>query len=143
MASLNEITFSIWEKLRPEISDDDSVSQAQLRYDVHNLRAQFIRNELNRLRTIHNDIKQTICVDLEKVDPSSCCDIEIGCNFLLRSTVPLPDTIELHNRDGITWVGPVDKTQRPFSFIEHERVAWAGNGRYNENKIVAFMYDGY
>jgi hypothetical protein len=143
MASLNEISYSIFEKLRPEISDDDSVSLEQLKFDINNFRAQFIRNELNRLRSVDSDITQTICLDLEKVDPSSCCDIEIECNFLLRSTKPIPDAIELHNKPGITWVGPVDKTLRPFSLIDYNRVPWVGNGRFNKNNVYTFLYDDH
>lgn len=142
MATLNEIAYSIFEKLRPEISDDDAVSLRQIKFDVQNYRALFLRNELNKNRTIDSDVEQTLCVDLEEVNPSDCC-VEVGCSLILRSTKTLPKTIEMHNKQAITRVGPVDKTTKPFSFVDYSRVPYVGSGRYNKHNVYSFLHDGY
>jgi len=69
MASTNEIIYSIFEKLRPNISSSDDIDLRIIKSELHKQRALFIRNELNRNRTVDPFIIQDLgCVELEIVD---------------------------------------------------------------------------
>lgn len=137
--TLNEIAYSIWDKLRPNLSDDDDISIDEIKYEIHNQRALLLRNELNRLRTIDPEIQQTIVANLEIADRSTCPNITLNCT-IIRTSSDIPNTIELHNSTGIIDVSPLDIISYPFSYITYQHARYAGNGKYSENSIFAFLY---
>ena len=143
MATLNEITYDLLSIVRPQLSDDNDIDERQIKFWINNQRALWIRNELNKKRTIDSDVIQTICADLEEVNTSDCCDIELDCSTILRTTKKLPETIELHNKQAILRTAPIDKISKPFSFIEYLSVPFVGNGKFNSKNIFSFLHDGY
>jgi len=142
MATLNEIAYDLLTIVKPQLSDDNDIELRQVKYWIHNQRALWIRNELNKNRTIDATLEQTLCADLELVDASDCCGIDLDCN-ILRTKQKIPKTIELHSKEGITRVGPVNKKRRGFAYISYSRVPWIGNGRFNSKSIFAFLHDEY
>jgi len=142
MATLNEIAYDLISIVRPQLSDDNEIDLRQIKFWIRNQRSLWIRNELNRKRTIDEEIIQTICADIEEVDASDCCDITIDCT-ILRSKKKIPKTIELHNKNAIVRVGPVNRKGKPFSYIGYERVPWVGSGRFNSHMLYAFLYNEY
>ena len=142
MASLNKIQYSILEKLRVELSDDDPIDLRLIAEEIHTTRATFIRNEMNRNRTPDPFIIQNLgCVELEVVDRAECCDITIDCS-ILRTSQRIPSTVELHNSN-LMWVNPVDTLARSFSFISYERAKFIKGHRFTSREIFAFMLNGY
>lgn len=142
MATLNEIAYDILTIMRPQLSDDTEIELSQIKFWVKNQRSLLIRNEINKSRTIDADLLQTVCADVECVDSSVCCDIDLCCP-IIRTKKKIPKTIELHFKEAITRVGPVNLKGRPFSYINHTAVPWVGNGRFNKNMIYAFIHDDY
>lgn len=142
MATLNEIAYDILSIMRPQGSDDSDLEISQIKFWIKNQRALLVRNEVNKNRTIDADILQTVCSDLEEVDSSICCGIELGCP-ILRTKTKIPKTVELHFKEAITRVGPVNIKGKPFSYISYDRVPWAANGRFNTKLIYAFLHDEY
>jgi hypothetical protein len=143
MASLNEIAFDLLTIVRPAISDDSEIDIRQIKYWIKNQRSLFIRHELNKKRTIDPDLVQTICADLEEVDPSDCCGITLDCGKILRTTKEVPAVMEMHHREAITRVGPVNRMKPAFSYIEYDRVPYAGSGKFNGHLMYAFLHDKY
>lgn len=142
MATLNEISYSILEKLRPNLSKDDDIDIRLVEAEIHKKRARFLRNELNRNRTIDPFIIQDLgCVEMEIVDRAECCDITINCS-ILRSTLQIPSTIELHN-DTMLWVNPVDRLEKPFSLIDYQAAKFIGGHRFTSRQIYAFILNNY
>ena len=142
MASLNEIVYSIWEKIRPELADDDSIDFRLIQDAVHTQRALLLRNEYNRNRTIDPFVIQDLgCVELEVVDRAECCDITIGCS-IIRTSQKIPSLIELHN-ESLMWVNPVDKLEKSFSFISYERAKFISGHRFTSRQIYAFVLNNY
>ena len=140
MASLNEIAYDLFSIVRPHISDDSNIDIRQIKFWINNQRSLWLRNELNKTRSIDPDLIQTLCVELETVDASDCCGVELGCS-ILKSVKAIPDTIELHHTSSITRVGPINKKKKPFSFVDYSRVAFLGNGRFTQNHIYSFLHD--
>jgi len=142
MATLNEIAFDLLTIVKPQLSDDNDIELKQIKFWINNQRALWIRNELNKQRTIDPSLIQTLCAELETVDASDCCGIDLDCD-ILRTKKKIPKTIELHSKEGITRVGPVNKKGKPFSYIDYARVPWVSNGRFNLKSIVSFLHDDY
>jgi len=139
MATLNQLVYDIWEIARPRISDDDNFDKRQFEFWIKNTRALLLRNELNKNRTIDPNLIQDLgCVELELADAADCCEITDGCK-ILRTKLEIPNTIELHNKTGITRVAPVNKLTVPFNFVDYERAIYSGNGRFNSNQVFAFL----
>ena len=136
--TLNEGTYKILEVLNRTKSDDSDIDEREIKFAIHNQRALWLRNELNKNRTIDPNVIQDLgCVQLEVADTAECCDITTGCS-ILRTTLEIPNTIELHNETAL-WVSPVDKLNYPFSFVSYDRAKWVGNGTFSQNNIFAFL----
>jgi len=139
MATFNECIFGILDRIRPQLTDDESLSERQIGFDFENARARFLRNEFNKNRSIDPAFVQDLgCVPMETVDRAECCEISVDC-FIVRTAVEIPGTIEKWNETSITRVGPIDKMQRPFSFVPYERAVYSGNGQFNTNTVFAFL----
>lgn len=137
--TLNELAYDLLERVRAELSDDEYIDKRQLKFWIHNQRALWLRNELNRNRTIDSNIIQDLgCVELEVVDASACSDIPVGCS-VLRTIKDIPNAIELHNKTLITRIGPLDQSIPDFTFTSHERAIFSGNGKYNVKHIYAYL----
>lgn len=140
--SLNSIAYSILNQIRPHLSSDSDVDIREVKREIRKQRALLLRNEYNKNnRVIDDDVIQNLgCVELELADAADCCDIQSGCT-VVRSVLDIPDTIELHQRTAITRVGPANKLDKSYLFIEYDRVPWFGNSRFNKNEIAAFLYN--
>jgi len=141
-----EIIYAIREKLK-SYTDDTRYTDSYLYFLMNLKRALFIRREYNQLqRTIDAEVLQTICIPLEEVDTSECPECAPGCDTrtVVRTTLRLPKTIELHNRNTITKISPVGVYERPINFITMERMPYAGESKYENNFVFAALHsDGY
>ena len=142
--TLNKITFDILNILRGgNQSDDEQISQRQVHQWIHNTRATLIRNDLNKGRSISDNISQSLgCLTVSQVDASQCCGVNTDCN-VYRTTVTLPKPIEINQEDLITRVGPVALGERPFHLIPMERVPYVGYTPFRGiNESIKAVYDG-
>jgi hypothetical protein len=131
-----EIIYAVREKLKA-YTDDARYTDSYLMYLVNLKRAVYIRREYNQLqRTFDSDILQSFCMELEEVDSSVCpeCATCEDCT-VIRTVLPVPNTIELHSRASIIRISPVGVYDKPFSLISMGRMPYAGEGKY-ENKYV-------
>jgi len=144
MSTLNQIAYNILMSVRPHLIDDEDLDIRKVKHDVHLKRALFIRNELNKNRTIDINLVQTLgCVEVEWANPIECCiDIPIDCK-LLRTKERIPNAIELHNSKLITRVGSIFLMNKKFNFVSYDRFIFSGNTEYNKNEIYATLHDGY
>jgi hypothetical protein len=125
---------------RLNLYDDDKLDDRLIKFWINNQRSLWLRNEMNKPRSVDEQIIQTLgCVQLEVADRSSCPSGLIGYS-VLQTVEDLPTVIELNNGDGIIEVGPVDKIARPFSYVNINRARLAGNGKFNSRIIFAFRY---
>jgi hypothetical protein len=139
----SEACFGILGKIKPYLSDDTDVSYREVAFELANQRALLVRNELNKNRTIDSDIVQDLgCVAMEPVDPAECCDVQTGCK-VMRTSLKIPATIELHNKDAITRIGPANKSLRAFSRTTLEGSKWVGSGKYTTQGIYAYRDNEY
>ena len=74
MATIKEIVYDIKNIIRGGMqSDDEIISDRQIEFQVNSLRAQFIRQDINKKRSVSDNIKQLIhCMGLEVVSGTTC-----------------------------------------------------------------------
>jgi hypothetical protein len=52
MVTLNQLIYDLLEIVRPNLSDDDNFDKRQIAFWIKNQRALWLRNELNKNRTV-------------------------------------------------------------------------------------------
>jgi len=139
--TLNEAIYELRGIIRREnLYDDDRLDDRLLKHWVHNQRALWIRNEMNKPRSVDEQIIQNLgCIPLEVADRSACPQFTTGYS-VLQTDRDIPKTIELNNGDGIIEIGPVDRIARRFSYVNIHRARFAGEGRWNKKIIFAFRW---
>jgi len=143
MALLKEIVYDIKNIIRGGIqSDDEIISDRQIEFQVHTLRAQFIRQDINKRRSVSDNIKQLIsCLEVGPVKGSTCGlsdDI-----MIVRSKKKIPSSVETAHQNLVTAIGPTGILSANFHMIPYNRAPWAGNNRYTKNMTFAFLLDGF
>lgn len=142
MLTLNKMIYQIYEYF--QISVDDTSLDKRLIVDLinHN-RANWIRKEHNKNRSIDNNIIQDLgCVELELADRTSCCEITTDCK-ILKSVQQLPNAIELNHEKIITRISNIDFMSIPIMFMDYDHAIYFGNGRFNSKSLGAFIKNNY
>lgn len=144
--TLNKLIYDIKNIIRGGItSDDDLLDDRQVEFWIHNTRAKLIREDLNKGRTISDNITQRIaCLDIEKVDASMACGVEAGCTAY-RSTRKIPKPVETATEDLLLEVRPIDVGSRPFHLVPVERIPYIGFSPFKgiNGGIKASLVEGY
>lgn len=144
MATLNEITYDILETLRNnQISDDVDIDKSQIVYHINNQRALWIRNEYNKPgRKMDPSLIQDFgCLKLIEVDSAECCEVSTDC-IVLRTEKKLPNFIDFHTGPAITRVGPVNKINVPFNFVNREMAILSVYNKFAKG-VFAFWQNNY
>ena len=132
LQAINQLRLDI---RRQKLYDDDQLDDRLLKDWVKDQRALWLRNEMNKPRSVDEQIIQTLgCVPLEVADKSSCHSYLTNYH-ILQTNIDMPKTIELNNGDGIIEIGYVDKIAYPTSYVTLQRLRFAGNGKFNSNII--------
>ena len=141
--TLNEIIFSIINITRGGlVSNTEAISESQLAWQINLTRAKLIRQDLAKKRTISSELIQTLCVNIDQIDASDCpCEIT-GCN-ILRSTLQIPSSIEMLDRNLIISVGPIDLTKPRFNLIPYYRAIYYNPNKFSESIYGAFIHNQY
>ena len=139
MALLKEIVYDIKNIIRGGIqSDDEIISDRQVEFQVHSLRAQFIRQDINKRRSISDNIKQLIyCLEVEPVSGTTC-----GLSddvMIVRSKKKIPSSVETAHQNLVTAIGPTGILSANFHMIPYNRAPWAGSNRYTQRMTFAFF----
>ena len=143
MATIKEIVYDIKNLIRGGMqSDDEIISDRQIEFQVDSLRAQFIRQDINKRRSISDNIKQMIhCMEVEPVSANTC---GLSNNsIIVRSKTKIPNAIETSHSDLITAIGPTGLLSLNFHIIPYNRAAWAGTNKYTKKMTCAFILDSF
>lgn len=137
--TINEIVFSVINQLRGRSTVSDVISTEQVKFLAKAVRADLLKQGANKGYSADPYIIQSLgCVELTWVDSAECCAAQTGCD-LLRTVKPIPSTIELHNQQLFGRIGPTDKRQPAFDYINFERVPYLGHNKFTKNRIKAYQ----
>jgi hypothetical protein len=145
MVTKNKLVYDLVNIYRGGVqSDDEILSLRQVSFWVDNTRAELIRQDFEKKRSISDNVVQTIgCLPVELIDASECpCNIASGCT-IMRTVQQLPTTIETYHKNLITKIGPSLVGQRAYTIISYQRAPVFGSNKYNKNEVAAFLHNRY
>ncbi len=143
MATIKEIVYDLKNIIRGGLqSDDEMISDRQIEFQVNSLRAQFIRQDINKRRTVSDNIKQVIPHMPMEAVPASLAGLNSEGN-ILRSKIKIPNPVETSHQDMITAIGPTGIMSLNFHMIPYNRVPWAGVNKYTKRLQFAFLLDNF
>lgn len=139
--TINEIIYNIRAELKMNKSDDISLSDRNIEFMVNFLREKLIVQQLQKGRSISSNIKQDLGqVPLTKVDRN---DGTLATDrLILRTSVAVPQPIELDQMDLFTYVGGLDK-QSPIPFKTKANAKWNKYNKYASKQPLAYYSNGY
>lgn len=141
--TIKQIVYDILMTVRGgTLSDDDYLKVPQLQFNVDNVRAMLISQQLAKRLFIPEQIKQTLsCVDVSLVDKSECpCEVT-GCS-IFRTDLKIPKTIETHGRN-IIQVGSIMIGTKPYHHIDINRTAYIDSAKFGKDYIKWFSHNDY
>lgn len=113
MSTINELIYNLKNASSGGVQASDDwkkMSNRQIEFQINYTREILIRRDLGKGRSVNPDIEQDLgTVDLIQVDKAESCIINTDC-LILRTANPIPQTIELEDRNLITYVGTLEKT---------------------------------
>ncbi len=143
MATIKEIVYDIKNLIRGGMqSDDELISDRQIEFQINSLRAQFIRQDINKRRSISDNIKQII--PALKVEPVSGSIAGLSSDLkIMRSVEKIPNPIETSHSDLVTAIGPSGLLSVNFHMIPYNRASWAMHNKYTKKMTFAFLLDSF
>ncbi len=122
------------------VAGSEPISYEQISYWVDNTRSQLIKQDLDKRRSINPDIIQTLCVDLQIADRTTCPCNPVGCT-ILQSTQDIPEALELNYKNLLISAGPLDLTKARFNLVDSHRARWYGFNKFTSSIPVVFLYN--
>ncbi len=136
---LNKLIYSVRESLK-DYSDDSELTDRFITFLLDTKRAKLVAQKINSYATkLPAAAIQALCIDIEEVNRYKC-GIDIMCDNLKRSSVPLPKFFDTVTGSSIITVNSLDIIGRPFKFVDINLVPYIGYSTYND-KIFTFLDD--
>ena len=140
--TLNTITTDLLNIIRgSDVSNSEAISKRQLEEWVHQYRALLLKQDLDKGKKPNPDYIQEIGnVEVTHVDVSgdniSSLGVESG-NFIYRTSLELPKTIDLNFTSGFTYIG--NPLGNEFQFIPEGRSRWQKHKKYTSDDRMCFL----
>lgn len=140
--TIREIIYNIRHLIKDNKSDDLKFTDRNLEFMVNYIREKLIVQHLQKNRSVSSNIVQDLGqIPLVKVDTAEGA-IATG-NYILKSTVRIPQPIELDQKDLITYVGSIDRQAPAIPFKTKAEAYWMKQGKYSCKQAVSYLHDGY
>lgn len=143
--TLREIVFDVWNIMRSgHVNDTESISYSEVKFWVKTTLASLIRQDLNKGRTIsENIISHIYGLKMEVADISdlpACLNMFTGC-YIVKSVKQLPKPIELADRDLILSIQPGNFLAQNYTIIPRARLSYINYNKWTKNKPFAVLRD--
>ena len=145
MSTLRELSFDLLNILRAgRAGDVEAISLQQIQFWIKTTRATLIRQELNKGKTIsENVISHIYNQKVIPVDISDCpVNLPIGC-YIVRTENRMPRFLEINDKDMLTSIQPNNIKSQNYTIIPRARLSYIGFNKFNKNMPFAFLRDNY
>lgn len=145
--SFNELTYRIFNIVKPKISDDESIDILEIQYDVENTRAMLLKRRFsNKFKSqIPEPLIQRIeQLEIEDVNSSNLYPDIPSDQVLMRTKLQVPQLLE--KSSGMPLIKRISSStilSKNFSVVTPEQAKYSGNGKFNQKNIFCFIEDGY
>jgi hypothetical protein len=132
-----EIIYDVREKLKFS-TDDIDITDEYLYHLINVKRALLLKQRFAKTsRNIPEEVKQIICVSLEKIsDVEGLCD---EYHKVVKSTLPIPGMMEIGGRSSIISIRVPSILEQHVSIISMERMPNIGYNKYLKGIIYAAL----
>jgi hypothetical protein len=132
-----------YELLKNDLLDNNLIDDRLLYEIINQQRALWIKNELNKGRSIEDNIRQTINgIEVVPVDDSTFDRFNTKDRVLI-SRQQIPRTIELHHRDNILTVRSSKFSSEKFNYIHRDKFTFTGNNRFTKKAKHCTLYNNH
>jgi len=141
--TLDEIAYNLLNSFRGGRSNqDETISLDQIKFNIKHYRAVFTRRDFARNGLVTRHLEQDLrCVELEKVDLSKCCNINLNCPAY-KTKKRIPRTIRFNFEEAITFIGDVTGLKR-FQIIRPYEVNYLSADKFTGKNPKAYMIEDY
>ena len=157
--TLNTITEDLLKIVRgSKVSESETISKRQIEDWVHQYRAVLLKQSIDKNHYPNPDFIQELAfLELEQVRvegtgtgasltfpytfdfPLQSGERLEGDQYLLRTRLDLPKTVNFNHKSGFTWIGTVDGTE--FQYIPQYRHIWQKYKKYANSETLVFLKD--
>ena len=140
--SLNSIISDMLAIVRgSKVSQSEPISKRQLEAWVHQYRSVLLKRDLDKGKMPNPDYIQEIQgLKMNAVDQAD--DVELSREeYIMKSDLALPKTIDLNFKSGIMYVGTIDGHE--VQFVSESRSKWQRFKKYTQNEQLAFLRNEY
>ena len=124
-----------------QLTQSEPISRRQVEAWIHQYRSTLIKRDLDKGRMPNPDYIQTIqALEVEEVDEAEGTTLTTDYKTF-RSTIQLPNTIDLNHKSGFMYVGTI--TGQEIQFSSEGRARWQQYKRYTANDRIAYLKNGY
>jgi hypothetical protein len=146
MTTLNELVYELLELRRAYIKDTDPLDKRIVIDWIQTCRSRLLKQKFDQpFASIDNNYVQSLGpIELEKISSDEILPIIGDENFMYRTTITIPKTIE--NKWGsetFTRIGPADRMSIKYKVLPYEKALFFGNGKFNSNAICSFRLGDY
>ena len=141
--TLNEIAYNLLNLIKGGKSNhEENISLDQIKFNIQHYRAVMVRRDFARNGIVTRHLEQNLgCLELEKVDGSQCCGLEIGCE-VYKTKLAIPRTLRFNFEDAITFVGAADGLTR-IPLVSSSIIKYLQYDKYTYDNKKAYMIDDY
>jgi len=147
MITFNELSYRIFNTIKPKISDDESIDILDIQYDIENTRAMLIKQRYsNKFKTSISEllIQHIPKLEIENVNASNLYPDIPSDKVLMKTKLKVPNMIE--KTSGVPLIQRISSStilSKNFTFVTPQQAIYSGNGKFNQNNIFCFIEDGY
>jgi hypothetical protein len=144
MNTLRELISEVYLEASQNISDDTILDDRLIIQFINKQRNLWIRNELNKNRTVDSNIIQEMSVEIE-----SCSNNEtdnVPEDYLLYKTKTIvPTFVELHHKPALEQVTPIYNNEvyekgkvKPFKLVDYTNSMFVGHGKFTKGMVFTY-----
>jgi hypothetical protein len=137
------LVYELWELIRKNITDDDSIDYRQIAEWITQQRAFWIKRQTNnRMGLVDNAFYQNLPkMELEEIN--SIEDTSIACSgYIKRTKLSVPRIIEGKTGYLVRRIGPIDNLSERFKVKDITELIYLNNGRFNNTALFAIFDKG-
>jgi hypothetical protein len=144
MNTLRELISEIYLEVSQKVSDDTVLDDRLLIQFINKQRNLWIRNELNKNRTVDTNIIQDVVLEIEECSQSELDNTPVGY-LLYKTKTTIPSFVELHHKPALEQVTPVYTSSvyeqykvKPFKLIDYTNSMFAGHGKFTRGMVFTY-----
>lgn len=131
--TLDEMVYEVWEEVRRNIVDDDEIDYRLIAKQIHDQRATWVENSLNKNEAFDRFSQSLGTITFEPAPASFDEQTDLGRVMLVsQQTIPTPMYL---NKKPLFSIAPIAIHGIYFKYADPQTIWAVGNGKFNARQI--------